>query len=199
MRRNEPSRLSVEFQRRRAAVRVGVVRGTAECRALVRLVIPHQTHATGASREGAHPVMLTRSDTPVGHPVARPAEGDVAEALRQLQQLEPSSFVQCVDERPVTSRAKSAHAAALRERLGAYEQRVERNRSNRCRCAFQKRTTINGRHNFPPTLAPEHDERRRVSSICGCFGSSRLFETVVLLGQVQYHFDSACCSQFRSQ
>src|SRR5688572_10107623 len=82
---DEASRGRIEFERGGAAVRVGIVRGAAERRPLVGLVIPDQPYATGWARKRAHTVMLARCDAPVGHLVARPAEAHVTEAFRQLE------------------------------------------------------------------------------------------------------------------
>jgi hypothetical protein len=92
--------------------------------------------------------MLARRHQPVAQRVAGPAEAQVPKSFGEPEQRQPGRLVDGIDERPVAARAHATPMPipALREDVRAGQQRVEGNGRGRSRGAFQKRSSVDGRH-----------------------------------------------------
>ena len=105
-RRDESPLVRVELDGRCSTCADRVVGVAAERRSMLFFVIAHETHAPIPGVERAHAVKPARNALAIGHDVAVPAEGHIAEALGQPQERKAGRFVERVDERAIGDSAQ---------------------------------------------------------------------------------------------
>ena len=110
-------------------------------------VIAHETHAPIPGVERAHAVKPARNALAIGHDVAVPAEGHIAEALGQPQERKAGRFVERVDERAIGDSAQGC-ASTSGVHFGTRQQRMKRDSRRRGGSPFEKCAAINCRHGY---------------------------------------------------
>ena len=96
----------------RAAVALRIVGQAGGCEGAGRaalFVVAHQHELVGVGSDHGHAVVQARGGYAIAHHVAGPAEGPVAEALRQLQQRQAGRFVGHRGERTVVGAVGQRH------------------------------------------------------------------------------------------